>query len=339
MPEFSIIVLNWNGRRFLKTCLSALRRQTFRDFEVIFVDNASQDGSVEYVRMNFPEVFVVSLQSNLGFTGGNLAGYEHAAGEWIILLNNDTEADENWLAALHEAGEKHVGAGILACKMLYFDERKKIDNCGFDMTRAGTTVERGRDHSDGSRWNLECDVFGACAGAAAYRRSMLTDTGFLDSDFFMTYEDVDLSFRAQLRGHRCIFVPSAVVYHHYRATMKAYPSRQVYFSQRNIEFVYLKNMPLALMLRYLPQKVLYELGAALYFTRQGTGSAFVKAKLDVLRNLPSVLRKRREIQTRRILSNARILELFAQEHFRPKWTKFRQAWRKVQPGIAQSSSS
>ena len=147
----------------------------------------------------------------------------------------------------------------------------------------------------------------------AYRRSMLEEIGFLDPDFVMIYEDADLSFRAQLRGHECVYVPGAIVYHRYRVTISKAPSRQVFYSQRNIEFVYLKNMPLALILRSAPQRLLYEVGAAIYFSKQGTGSAFFRAKLDVLKLLPSILRKRSEIQKRKTITNSQMRTILRKE--------------------------
>ena len=146
-------------------------------------------------------------------------------------------------------------------------------------------MDLGRDELDGPAWTQPRKVFGASGGAVAYRRSMLEEIGFLDPDFVMIYEDADLSFRAQLRGHGCVYVPGAIVYHRYRVTIGKAPSRQVYYSQRNIEFVYLKNMPLGLILQSAPQRLLYEVGAAIYFSKQGAGSAFFRAKLDVLKLL------------------------------------------------------
>ncbi|HEY6947170.1 MAG TPA: glycosyltransferase family 2 protein, partial [Candidatus Acidoferrum sp.] len=203
MPDLSVIVVNWNGKHFLETCLKALSNQTFRDFETILVDNASEDRSVEYVKAEFPRVRVIELQENRGFCGGNIAGYEHASGELIALLNNDTEAHPKWLEELHKASLEYSQAGSFACKMLLFDEREQIDICGFGMTKAGVAVDFGRGEPDGRRWDTPREVFGACAGAAAYRRRMLDDIGFFDEDFFGTYEDLDLSFRAQLRGYAC----------------------------------------------------------------------------------------------------------------------------------------
>jgi GT2 family glycosyltransferase len=327
MPAFSVVVMNWNGKHFLDTCLTALRGQKFRDCETILVDNGSEDGSVDFVRQNFPEVRVIALEQNVGFAPGNIAGYKVATGEWIVLLNNDTEADAGWLEALRDAIQTFPAAGTFACKMLFFDDRGRIDSCGFDLTATGTTIDLGRGEQDREEWSSPRSVFGACGGAVAYRRSMLEGIGFFDPDYFMTFEDLDLSFRAQLAGYECIFVPAAVVYHRYRGTMTKYPARQVYLSQRNIEFTYLKDMPLALILRYLPQRILYEFGAAIYFMRLGVGKAFFKAKLDAIRALPKLLKKRREIQKRRTITNAQLRSMLRANRLGSKWKKFWSAWR------------
>lgn len=324
MPEMSVIVVNWNGKHFLEVCLSALRQQTFRDFEIILVDNGSNDGSVEYVQTHFPEVNLVALGENTGFTGANIAGYAQAKGELTVLLNNDTEAHPLWLEEIHKAALMHPEAGSFACKMLYFDERGRIENCGFDLGIAGTVVDLGRDELDGAEWNTSRKIFGGCGGAVAYRLRMLKDIGFLDPSFFIFFEDVDLSFRAQLRGYECIFVPQAIVYHRYRATTKKGPS--VFCSQRNIELVYLKNMPLGLIFRSLPQRLLYELGSALYFTKSGSGKAFLRGKVDVIRHLPSIRQKRKEIQSSKTVSSAQVRRILRTSVFPIKWKKFRAGW-------------
>ncbi|MFZ0733067.1 MAG: glycosyltransferase family 2 protein [Candidatus Sulfotelmatobacter sp.] len=322
MPEISVIIVNWNGRHFLPDCLSALRQQTFRDFETIFVDNASTDDSLEHVRAHFPEVKVIALERNHGFSGGNIAGYQHASGKTIVLLNNDTEAHPEWLEAIHQASYKFPSAGSFACKMMYFNQRTRIENCGFQIDSAGITAELGRDELDGPNWTSSREVFGACGGAVAYRRSMLEQIGFLDPDFFMIYEDVDLSFRAQLLGFGCVYLPKAIVYHHYRSTIKKRPALQVFYAQRNIDFVYWKNLPLAFILRSAPRRLLYELGSALYFFRLGSGVPFLRAKLDVLRRLPSVLKKRRVIQKQKTIANSQLRASMRGTVFSSKWRKF-----------------
>ena len=325
MPEISVIIVNWNGKHFLDDCLGALRRQTFRDFETILVDNGSSDGSSDYVRTQFPEVRLVALPENRGFTGGNIAGYELAEGNLIILLNNDTEAHPAWLEEVHQASRRFPDAGSFASKMMYFNSRGRIENCGFAVATAGTTVDLGRDEMDGPAWTRPREVFGACGGAVAYRRSMLADIGFLDPDFFMVYEDVDLSFRAQLRGYSCVYIPTAIVFHRYRATLGTRPARQVFYSQRNIEFVYLKNMPAGLILRYLLQRLLYEVGAGIYFARLGSGTAFLKSKWDVIRHLPTLWCKRKEIQRTRTVGNQRMLAIM-QPGLASKWRKLLSSW-------------
>jgi len=328
MPTISVIIPNWNGKDFLEDCLFAMRRQTFRDFETILVDNGSTDGSVEYVRKQFPEVTLLALPNNLGFTGGNIAGYAEARGSLITLLNNDTEAHPSWLDEIYKASQAYPGAGSFASKMMYFDQRERVENCGFDLGIEGTTVDLGRDELDGPEWARARKVFGACGGAVAYRRRMLEEVGFLDPDFVMIYEDADLSFRAQLRGHECVYVPGAIVYHRYRVTISKAPSRQVYYSQRNIELVYLKNMPLGLILQSAPQRLLYEVGAAIYFSKQGAGSAFFRAKLDVLKLLPSILQKRTQIQEGKTVTNSQMRAILRKGTFFHKWKKFRSAWTK-----------
>jgi GT2 family glycosyltransferase len=151
---------------------------------------------------------------------------------------------------------------------------------------------------------------------------MLNDVGFLDPDFFMIYEDVDLSFRAQLSGYDCVYLPQAIVYHHYRSTIKKRPAVQVFYAQRNIEFVYLKNLPLGFLVRSVPLRLLYEVGAAVYFCRLGAGAAFFRAKLDALKRLPSVLRKRGTIQKRKVVTNSKLRVLLRGSAFFSKWRKF-----------------
>jgi len=326
MPEISVIIPNWNGKNLLADCLGALRRQTYQDFETILVDNGSTDGSREFVGTQFPQTTLLALPENLGFAGGTLAGYAHAKGQIIVLLNNDTEAHPQWLEEIHKASQSFPEVGSFASKMMFFDERDRIENCGFEMGIAGETVDLGRGEHDVGQWSEFRKVFGGCGGAVAYRRQMLEDIGFLDPDFVMIYEDVDLSFRAQLRGYDCVYVPRAIVYHRYRITIGKAPERQVFFSQRNIDFVWVKNMPLGLMLRSLPFRMLYEFGAAIYFTRKGDGAAFLKSKLAVLQRLPSLLRKRRQIQRGRTASNAQIRCKLRFSIFAAKWRKLLAVW-------------
>lgn len=335
----SVMIVNWNGRHFLETCLLSLRRQTFQDFETILVDNGSTDGSTEYVRSCFPEVKLISLPENRGFTGGNIAGWEQARGELIVLLNNDTEAHPQWLEEIDKASRAFPRAGFFASKMLQFDERNRIDNCGFTLTPTGVANILGLGEEDGAEWSVGREVFGACGGAAAYRSSMLEDVGFLDPDFFMIFEDVDLAFRAQLRGHKCVYLPEAMVYHRHHGTLKSHSSWQVLFAQRNKEMFYFTNMPLGPMVRAIPRRMLHEAAACAYFCALGHGSAFVRGKLDFLRTLGRTLRKRKEIQRSRTVSGAQFSEMLDRDSFLTGWQKLSHRFPAGLRGLSVSKQS
>src|SRR5258708_5196029 len=183
MPKISVIIPNWNGKHYLGDCLGSLRKQTFGDFETILVDNGSEDGSVPWVRTKFPEVNVIALPANRGFTGGILGGYEQATGELIVLLNNDTEANPNWLQSIHAASQAYSRAGSFASKMMYFDDRSRIENCGFDLGSGGTTIDLGRCDADGRAWAQPPRVLGAAGAGAAYGSRWLDGWGGLDERF------------------------------------------------------------------------------------------------------------------------------------------------------------
>jgi GT2 family glycosyltransferase len=214
----SVIIPNWNGVTLLRGCLESLREQTHPDYEIILADNASSDDSVDMVRREYPEVSVVQLQENLGYSGGVNAGLAAAKGDILALLNNDAEAAPTWLEELTAALDRHPDAGSVASKMLLYDRREVLNSAGDFIRIDGTPGNRGVWQPDDGRFDREEFVFGACGGAAAYRRPMLEQIGPFDEDMFMYCEDVDLAWRAQLAGWRCVYAPAAKVYHRLSAT-------------------------------------------------------------------------------------------------------------------------
>lgn len=299
-PKVSIIIPHWNGRKHLEVCLTSLRNQSFTDFEVILVDNASTDGSQAYVREHFPEVRLVELPENRGFTGACNAGYEAAAGEYIFLLNNDTETDPGCLAALVEAFERHPQAGSLACKMLLFDRRDHFHTAGDFYRIDGRPGNRGVWQEDKGQYEKEEPVFSACGGAAAYRRSILEKTGFLDDDFFFSCEDVDLGWRIHLAGKEVWYIPSAVVYHKLKATGGNVTGS--YYDGRNFIYLLWKNYPTSLLRHYWPAILRAQLqitAEALRAWRGAAARARLRGQLAGLFGLFKMLPKRRQIQANR----------------------------------------
>lgn len=325
MASVSVIICNWNGKHLLTDCLTSLRQQTFDDFEVVLVDNGSTDGSVEYVRESFPEVKLIALEENRGFCGGSNVEIRATAGDFVVLLNNDTAVEPNWLEELYRMMITCPEVGFCDSKVLFFDQRDIIDTVGGLYTIAGSVERRGYLQRDKGQFENATDTFTAVASAAMYRRDMLERIGLLDEDFYFGYEDVDLSFRAHLCGYRCVNVPSARVYHKVSASSGLDSDFYVYYGQRNVSYVFIKNMPGVLFWKYLPLHLVYVAGAFIYFARMGRAKAFLRAKIDVLRNLGSVLRKRRKIQQMRTATVTEIDHLLEHRWFRAKWKKLGQS--------------
>jgi GT2 family glycosyltransferase len=298
--RISVIVLNWNGQHLLEPCLQSLRWQTGQDVEVIVVDNGSTDGSPAFVRSRFPDVRLVELTENVGFAAGNNRGVEVARGENILFLNNDTEVHPEMVSALLRAIETAPPeVGAWAVRMMRWDNRRVIDNCGcgYSAFGSGFTLNAGKPEADGI---AETDaLFGPSGGAGCYRKAVLDDIGLFDEEFFYNNEDVDLSFRHQLAGYRCVFVPDAVVYHRGSATGGASSDLTVYHIQRNKEWVYFKNMPTRLLWKYLPLHLVYGLAWIAYWSSRGKAGVVLRAKWDALRGWRSVRGKRRDIQSAR----------------------------------------
>lgn len=296
----SIIIPNWNGARFLPTCLDALARQTYPHLEIIVVDNASSDNSAAIIRSHYPHVHLLELPENRGFTGACNAGIMRARGAFVALLNNDTEVDAGWASAVMDAFKRHPEAGSVASKMLLFDRRDHFHTTGDFFTLDGRAGNRGVWEQDTGQYDQEGYVFSACGGSAVYRRAMLDEIGLLDDDFFFSGEDVDLGWRAQLAGWRCVYAPSAVVYHHLSATGGG--STASFYDGRNLIFILIKNYPVELWRKYglLVLRAQFRLAwEALRAWRGEAARARLRGMLAGLGGLPHIWRKRHKVQAMR----------------------------------------
>jgi len=300
--KVSVIVVNWNGERFLEDCLAAVSSQSYDNREIILVDNGSFDNSVCLTRENFPEVKIVPLSENRGFTGGNAAGVEIARGAYIALVNNDARPEKTWLESLIQPMLRDRSIGICASRLI-FENTQTMNSAGDGLTTAGVGFNRGLG-GEAARFVIPELVFGACGAAVLYRKRMLDEIGFLDEDFFLYDEDTDLNFRAQLAGWKCIYVPTAVAYHMANATSHRLSDLHVYYHTRNLEFVWIKNMPLEIMLRFAHHKVIQELGSLCYLcVRHGKWIPFFRAKRDAFKMLRVMLKKRAKIQSGKRVPN------------------------------------
>lgn len=304
-PLVSIVIVTWNGRQHLDTCLAAVAAQEGVPFEAILVDNGSTDGTVDYVRAAFPWVRIVALPSNRGFAGGNNAGVAHARGRYVALLNNDTAAAPDWLRELLSGLDEASGVALTTSLIVYMHDPGTIDSAGDGLLRWGGAFKR--HHGAPASVAAEpAEVFGVCGAACLLPREVFDELGGFDEEFFASHEDVDLSYRARLRGYRCRYVPSAVVRHRGSSTLGRTSALSVFHGQRNLEWVYLKNTPGPLLLRTLPGHILYVVAAAIYFARAGRLTTFVRAKLAAAAGVPEILRKRVQVQRGRRATNAAI---------------------------------
>jgi GT2 family glycosyltransferase len=303
--SFSVIIPSWNGVDLLPTCLNSLREQTHPESEIIVVDNASADGTVSLIKDHYPEVRLVALDTNRGFTGAVNAGIAQSTGQLVTLINQDVEAHPQWLEALAAASLAHPTAGAFASKILLFDQRDRFHSAGDCYRRDGIPVNRGVWERDEGQFDEQTDVFAACGGAATYRKSMLDQVGWLDERFFMYCEDVDLAWRHQLAGFPAVFVPNSIAFHRLSASGGGITAS--YYSGRNTIYVIVKNMPGPLLRRYLPAIVAAQRGVASEALRSWRGEAArarLRGQLAGLLTWPRMVPSRGAIQAKRRVSLA-----------------------------------
>ncbi|MCL7476039.1 MAG: glycosyltransferase [ANME-2 cluster archaeon] len=258
-------MLNWNGKQYLETCLSSLVKQDYPSLEIIFVDNGSSDGSIEFVEQNYPHVIIVSHSTNLGFAQGINSGIKVSRGKYLATINNDAEADPEWISRLVNVLESDSQIGCCASKMLRYYDRNVIDSAGVEIYQNGNAYDRGANEKDTGQYDSQVEVFGACAGAALYRRQMLDEIGCFDKDYFVYFEDVDLSFRMHLFGWKCVYVPDAIVYHMHSATSKQASPFKLFYLERNKLWNMWKYYPLHLFIKQIPYTNIFYVKYVLLF--------------------------------------------------------------------------
>lgn len=320
-----VVVPNWNGEEFLGPCLDSLMAQDYKDFEIMVVDNGSTDGSVELLRRRYPQIKLIELDRNYGFTGGVNPGFEAAMRdevEFVAAFNNDAIADKSWLSRLVQGAEMFPEVGIFAAKILQ-EDGKLIDSTGDLYSVWGFPFPRGRDEVDRGQYDSPemQTIFGASGGASLYRVAMLKKIGLFDQDFFAYYEDQDISFRAQLAGWKVRYEPQAVVFHRMggtssrlgRAKNSVSPASEPavgfkpnnfarYHSIKNFYFLYVKNMPGWLFWKYLPRFVTGFILIVGNSAKRRQFGPLTKALGQIIVKTPAIFAKRWKVQRQRKVS-------------------------------------
>lgn len=276
MPKVTIVIPNCNGLKYLETCMDALRRQTMKDVEILFVDNGSTDGSSEYIKTHYPEVQILQLAENTGFCGAVNVGIANAKAPYVLLLNNDTEAAETFVEELYLAIQKDKNIFSCSAKMIQFHDREKMDDAGDLYCALGWAYARGKGKPIAD-YEEEQDVFFSCAGAAIYRKDILDKIGYFDENHFAYLEDADLGYRARVQGYKNRYAPKAVVYHVGSGSSgSVYNLFKTKYSSRNSIYLIYKNMPLFQILLNLPFFLPGFLVKTVFFTMKGFGREYVK---------------------------------------------------------------
>jgi hypothetical protein len=322
-PKVALITVNWNGKKFLQTCFDALQQQAYDNFDIFFVDNGSTDGSIDFVKQNFPKTKIISLDHNTGFAFPNNRAFTDIAKnkeyKYVITLNNDTKVQPNFISEMVTIAERDEKIGAVQPKVKFFYEPNLIDNTGIVIAPDGGGMNRGFKEEDKGQYEKEEEVFGPCAGASLYRVSAIEKTSFFDEKFFAYYEDLDLAWRLRYYGYKTIYTPKTTVSHVHSATAISHSPFKAFFVQRNRLLVIVKNFPAKLLfysLFYLTVKRYFHLLNSALFKKKGPsyklrektgmGALFaitIKAWASFLTLIPHCLNQRKKIPIKKELVN------------------------------------
>ena len=304
--KVTIVIPNYNGKHFMEPCLSSLSEQTYKDFHILVIDNASSDGSIEYMEENYPDIELIKLQKNYGFSKAVNIGIQHSRTPYVILLNNDTTVDTRYVEEMVKAIEKSSKIFSVSSKMIQMYHPELIDSAGDLYTLLGWGVCRGcgRPVSNYTKYD---EIFTACAGAAIYRRSVFDEIGYFDENHFAYLEDIDIGYRARIYGYYNMYCPTALVYHVGSGTSGSkYNSFKVKLAARNNLYLNYKIMPaLQLVLNFIPLAIGYFV-KYLFFCKIGFGKDYKEGFIEGLQT--AKLQKKVKFQFKH-LGNYLVIEI------------------------------
>jgi GT2 family glycosyltransferase len=322
----SVVILNWNGSSYIRQCLDSVINQEYKNIEILVVDNASEDNSPEIIEKEYKDVILIRNEKNLGFSAGNNIGIKRSRGDFVLILNNDTELDRGCIAEMKRAIDKDLRYGTAASKIYLKDSPGIVDAAGIVVFPDGLSIGRGR-FEPGSLYEKEEEVFFSSGCCALYRREMLEDVRisdeYYDEDFFAYAEDTDLGWRARLRGWKCVYAPTALVYHARSASAGKYSSFKAFLVERNRMWLEVKNFPYPLIvyghiytfLRYAYQAygTLTGQGAAGAFSKEYSKGQLIgvllRSYVFSIAGFPKMLKKRKQIQARKLIGIREVLSL------------------------------
>ncbi len=317
-PLVSIIIVNWNGERYLKDCLDSLKVQTYKNTEVFFVDNASIDTSVAFAKKEFPYFHFIVNKKNLGYAEGHDEAFERAKGELVLLLSMDTILEKDALKQMVDTMGSDSRIGAVQPKLLMWPQKNLIDSIGMFFLVSGLLYHYGREKEHtAAKYNKQMEIFSAKGACLLFRKSTLKKTGLFDKGYFAYFEDTDLCHRVWLAGYTVIYTPKAVVYHTGGGASKRMASSHILFhSYKNRLQTYLKNLSWKYLVRVLPLTILVYMGASIAYLSRGdikVAIAIQKSILWNIINVKKILLKRKHVQSK--------VRVVRDDDFLPRLTK------------------
>jgi len=306
----SIILLTYNNNKDLAECIPSIFNQTYKDFELMIIDNGSTDGTIEFIKTNYPEIKLIETNSNLGYAGGNNIGFRHAKGDYIVVINPDTFVDPNWLVNLIKPLEEDPHIGITNPKVLEYNDRDH-GSCGNTSHYTGLHFPRGLEKSAATFTKPE--IVSAISGCSfAIRREVLSRLKGFDPDYFLYLEDSDLSLRARLAGYDIMFTPESIVYHKHKTIIT--PQKE-YYLERNRYMLLLKCYSMKLLIILLPAFILTEIVTWTHAAINGYKFAYSKLRAYgwILFNVGKILEKRQDVKALKKISDRKFLQLIEPE--------------------------
>lgn len=317
MPTLvTLIVLNYNGKKFLETLLPSIRKQTFRDFDILLVENGSTDDSAEYVRQNYPEVVILTIEKNIGFSRAVNFGFKHAKGTLAVLVCNDNRMDEHWLEELVTAAQRDE-RGIFSTRNMDFSHPEVIDDVGGTNNILGYPIAIGHHERMGPAYEGVREVFAPCGNCFIISRQLFLDLGGFDEHYFGYLEDSDLGWRARLFGYRSYCVSSAVAYHMLSATWGRESSTKRYLIERNRLYMMAKNFSMTTLIKLFPLLLVFEMVKFAFFLLTGNFSeckVLLRAYWWNLSHPLALRQQRKAVQSKRVRTDREILP-FLQTRF------------------------
>ena len=310
----SVLILNYNGMEYVKELFESLKKVKYPNMEILFVDNNSKDKSVDFVEENYPDVKIVRLNKNYGFAKGNNIGVKYTSGKYIVLLNNDTVVDENWITELVKMAQKSNKFGIIVSKMYYYDNADIINYAGAGCDKFVNVFHIGKHKKDNEIFNIPMKTFYACGASILFTRELYEKIGLFDPHYFLYTEDVDFSWRTWISGYKVIYAPKSIIYHKITEADEEFKPKMFYNGEKHHLWTILKNYQFKTLISILPVYFIFRIG--LIFRNIILGRLkltyyykFLSAILWNLKDIKLIMKNRKFIETIRQKDDTFIFEL------------------------------